>query len=68
MFFTRTSAQRREMMQSINIESFAQAVLRDMKKAGVGSPARKDNEHETQSESHSSQEFYHSRTEAGIVR
>ena len=54
-------------MQSINIESFAQAVLRDMKKAGVGSPARKDNEHETQSESHSSQEFYHSGTEARTV-
>jgi len=57
-----------EMMQNINIESFAQVVLKDMKKAGVGSPARKDNEHETQSESHSSSESYHSGTEAGIVR
>lgn len=49
-------------------EELAQAIFRDMKKAGVGSPARKDNEHETQAESHSSQEFYHSGTEAGIVR
>lgn len=49
-------------------EELAQAIFRDMKKAGVGSPARKDNEHETQSESHSSQEFYHSRIEGGIIR
>lgn len=49
-------------------EELAEAIFRDMKKAGVGSPARKDNEHETQAESHSSSEFYHSRIEAGIVR
>jgi hypothetical protein len=55
-------------MHNTNIDQFAQAVFEDMKKAGVGSPARKDNEHETQEESHSSSESYHSRIEAGIVR
>ena len=49
-------------------EELAQAIFRDMKKAGVGSPARKDNEHESETESHSSQEFYHSGTEARTVR
>jgi hypothetical protein len=46
----------------------AQAIFRDMKKAGATTPARKDNGHETQSETHPSKESYHSRIEARIVR
>lgn len=49
-------------------EELAQAIFRDMKKAGATTPARKDNEHETQAESHSSSESYHSGTEARTVR
>jgi hypothetical protein len=49
------------------IEGLAQAVFEDMKKAGAATPARKDNEHEQPSDSHSSTEFYH-RTENGLIR
>ena len=55
-------------MHNINIDLFAKAILRDMKKAGAATPARKDNEHESESESHSSPEFYHSGIEDRTIR